>query len=295
MEKNRNEYIMNNVRDKYDYLIRKGYDVAAIFLQGSQNYKLDIYSDDYTSDIDCKAWIIPSLEDLVFGRKPVSTTLVLNNDEHIDLKDIRLVNDLLMGANPSYVELINTEYYAIGRHDILHYIDHKNEISNMNKTGLINAILGTFSNKKKAFKHVYPSRKEWHDEYGFDPKELHHMYRLFLFGHAIFESGKYFGDALVPNRWQRRDLLSLKTGENIFETVDKLLGHFILPEYLEGKSNLQKIDELVSLWENRLLKLKVEHEGCLVNVPLKKKLDNIVNNMLLDKVYIEAKKARDNR
>lgn len=35
--------IMNNIQDKYNYLIDNGYEVFGVYLQGSQNYGLDIY------------------------------------------------------------------------------------------------------------------------------------------------------------------------------------------------------------------------------------------------------------
>lgn len=55
----RNLYIMSNIRDKYLYLEEHGYKVLGLFLQGSQNYGLDIYDEDYKSDIDAKAIVLP--------------------------------------------------------------------------------------------------------------------------------------------------------------------------------------------------------------------------------------------
>ena len=60
--------------------------IVGVFLQGSQNYGLDYEG----SDIDTKCIVLPTLEDLIFNRKPVSTTHVLPNEEHLDLKDVRL-------------------------------------------------------------------------------------------------------------------------------------------------------------------------------------------------------------
>lgn len=60
---------------------------VGLFLQGSQNYKLDYES----SDIDTKAIVLPSFSDFVLTHKPVSTTHVMENDEHVDFKDIRLM------------------------------------------------------------------------------------------------------------------------------------------------------------------------------------------------------------
>ena len=65
-------------------LCAAGYTVIAIMLYGSQNYGMATP----TSDIDLKAIIVPSFEDIVLGRKMVSTTVEI--DEGLcDVKDIR--------------------------------------------------------------------------------------------------------------------------------------------------------------------------------------------------------------
>lgn len=61
---NREEKIMARLQEHYNYLIEKGHEVVALMLQGSQNYDLDIYTEEYQSDIDSKAIILPSFEDL---------------------------------------------------------------------------------------------------------------------------------------------------------------------------------------------------------------------------------------
>lgn len=65
--KNKYKYIMDNLQYKYDYLIANGYKVLVLFLQGSQNYGLDIYDDDYKSDIDAKAIVLPTLRNIVLN------------------------------------------------------------------------------------------------------------------------------------------------------------------------------------------------------------------------------------
>ena len=88
---NREEKIMKREQEHYEYLLSKGYEIFFLALQGSQNYGLDIYDEDYMSDIDTKAVVLPSFEDFVYNKKPVSETLVLENNEHIDVKDIRVM------------------------------------------------------------------------------------------------------------------------------------------------------------------------------------------------------------
>ena len=83
--------------------------VIYIALQGSQNYNLE-YED---SDIDSKVIVTPNLRDVVENRKPVSTTHVCKNDEHIDLKDIRLMFDCFKKQNINFIEILFTDYHII--------------------------------------------------------------------------------------------------------------------------------------------------------------------------------------
>ena len=64
----------------------RGLTVVGIFLYGSQNYNLDYEG----SDIDLKAIVIPSINDIVFNNKPISTTIDIP-DGLCDIKDIRLM------------------------------------------------------------------------------------------------------------------------------------------------------------------------------------------------------------
>ena len=70
-------------------------DWVGIFLQGSQNYGLDYEN----SDIDTKIIVLPSFEDIILNKQPISTTSVLPNDEHLDVKDIRLMFDCFKKQN----------------------------------------------------------------------------------------------------------------------------------------------------------------------------------------------------
>lgn len=62
--------IIGRLESDYNLIQHDGYNVLGVFLQGSQNYGLDYEG----SDIDTKAIIIPSFDDFVLNRKPISTT-----------------------------------------------------------------------------------------------------------------------------------------------------------------------------------------------------------------------------
>lgn len=68
---------------------------VGLFLQGSQNYNLDYEG----SDIDTKAIMLPSFSDFVLNAKPLSTTHIMENNEHVDFKDIRLMFDCIKKQN----------------------------------------------------------------------------------------------------------------------------------------------------------------------------------------------------
>lgn len=82
---------------------------VGLFLQGSQNYNLDYEG----SDIDTKVIVIPNFTDFVLNAKPVSTTHIMENDEHVDFKDIRLMFDCIKKQNVNFVEILFTPYSII--------------------------------------------------------------------------------------------------------------------------------------------------------------------------------------
>lgn len=77
---------------------------VGLFLQGSQNYNLDYEG----SDIDTKAIMLPSFSDFVLNAKPLSTTHIMENNEHVDFKDIRLMFDCIKKQNVNFVEILFT-------------------------------------------------------------------------------------------------------------------------------------------------------------------------------------------
>lgn len=191
MSFDRDKYIIDNLKEKAEIVKNKGYNLFALFLQGSQNYELDIYSDEYKSDIDAKAIIIPSFDDIVLNRKPISTTLVLDNNEHIELKDIRIMKDMWVKQNISYIELLYTKYiiYDDAKWGTMLYtlLNMRDKISNIDKNQFLKCIKGMSMEKLKALEHPYPTIKDKIDKYGYDPKQLHHIMRLAEFVNRYLE------------------------------------------------------------------------------------------------------------
>lgn len=112
---NREEYIMQELHKHYEEF-KKVYpnrELFALCLQGSQNYGLDLYTDEYKSDIDTKAIVIPSFEEIILNKKPISTTHIMENNEHIDVKDIRLMFDNFKKQNINFLEILFTDFVMV--------------------------------------------------------------------------------------------------------------------------------------------------------------------------------------
>lgn len=90
-------------------VMKSGMEWVGLFLQGSQNYDLDYEG----SDIDTKVIVLPSFTDFVLNRKPVSTTHIMENNEHLDFKDIRLMFDCIKKQNVNFVEILFTRYMIL--------------------------------------------------------------------------------------------------------------------------------------------------------------------------------------
>ena len=157
---NREAKIFKNLKQKYNYLIEKGYEVVYVSLQGSQNYGLDLYTDDYVSDIDCFAVVLPSFDDFVNLNHQISTTLVLENNEHINVKDIRSMFELYSKQNIQYLETLFTDYKIINKkykNYANRLFEMKYDIANISRDLLIRSIFGMSSEKYHALHHPYPS------------------------------------------------------------------------------------------------------------------------------------------
>lgn len=166
----------------------------ALVIQGSQNYGLDIYTEEYKSDIDTKMLVIPSLEDIVYNKKPISTTYILPNNEHTDIKDIRLYFDNFKKQNINFVEILFSNYYIINpKYQDLwdELIKNRENIAHYNYNQTLRCIAGMSMEKKKALCHPYPTIKEKIDKYGYDGKQLHHIIRMNDFIYAYTHNKLY--------------------------------------------------------------------------------------------------------
>ncbi len=208
----KDERIMKRVQEHYNYLQQKGYEIVFLALQGSQNYGLDVYDEEYMSDVDTKAVILPSFEDFVYNRRPESETIVLDNNEHIDVKDVRPMFENYKKQNINFVETLFTKYMVINPKykdlvDLL--LKNREEVAYLNYNQALKCMSGMSMEKLKALKHPYPATKDKIDKFGYDPKQLNHILRINDFIKKYTER-KSYAECLIPDN--KEWLIEVKKG-----------------------------------------------------------------------------------
>ena len=170
---------MLRVREHYEEALQhfSEYQIVGCFLQGSQNYGLDYEG----SDVDTKLIIVPKFADICLNRKPVSTTHVRENNEHIDWKDIRLYMDTFRKQNLNFLEILFTPYCIINpmyRDEWMRLVEHREEIARMNPFRAVKSMKGIAHEKYAAMEKPYPSKLELIEKYGYDGKQNSHLERV---------------------------------------------------------------------------------------------------------------------
>lgn len=256
--------IKNRLVEDFNYVTSLGYNVLGVFLQGSQNYSLSWSG----SDIDTKAILIPSFEDFVLNRKPVSTTLVKEDNSHIDLKDIRLMHECFRKQNINFIEILFTKYKYLNPEYAELYqpmFDNNERIAHYNNYAAVNCIAGMVYEKHKAMEHPYPTLKDKIEKYGYDNKQLHHILRCEEFLKRYI-NGVPYAECLIPTRPQA--LIDIKAS------------------YIYSLEEARKIaDNCMFITKDVKQKYMDTHE-----VVIDREVDIIMNNVLIDVLKYAFKK-----
>ena len=183
------------------YAEEQGLQVFAIALKGSQNYNLV----DSESDIDANLVFIPTLAQL---RSGIKFKFEFETGDVV-CHSIYKFAEILSKGNPQWVEVCNSEYVVGDLSMFAHY--------NVNPS----ALKGMMMEKVHAFDKLYPSREKYVKQFGYDPKQLHHIIRLYDIIVEDIKVKKYIGE--------ERDLMmqikrgTLLTKEEAFIMRDKYI------------------------------------------------------------------------
>ena len=116
-------------------------------------------------------------------------------------------------SNLNFLEILYTKYYIINpiyEAEWSKLINARDSIVSMNMPSLIKSMKGIASEKFHALEHRYPSRIEWLDKFGYDPKQLHHLFRIEEFMDRWID-GESFANCLISTEpeW----LIDVKRGK----------------------------------------------------------------------------------
>lgn len=190
--------ILNRITEHLDYGLKcyPNHDWFIISIQGSQNYHMD----DEHSDIDTKLLLLPNTEDLIFNKKPISHTLVMDNEEHVDCKDIRLYFNTFRKQNINFVEILFSDYVIVNPLYAYYWnmlVENNEKLAHMNPLAAIKCMCGMCHEKSKDLTREFPVKKELIEKYGYDSKQLCHILRIKDFLERYIAGEKY-KDCLIP-------------------------------------------------------------------------------------------------
>lgn len=191
--------VQERVQQHYDKVVSLGYEVVGVFLQGSWNYGLGWEE----SDVDTKAIVLPTFEEIALGRKPVSTTYIMENGEHIDLKDIRLMFDCFKKQNINFVEILFTSWFVMNpkyEHEFQWMFDNRDKIASYDVNRLISCIKGNLFNETSRMFKETPGTERNMRLYGCDVKSVSHIVRYMDFFKSYIVDKKSYSISLIPSR-----------------------------------------------------------------------------------------------
>lgn len=223
-------------------VMKSGMEWVGLFLQGSQNYDLDYEG----SDIDTKVIVLPSFTDFVLNRRPVSTTHIMENNEHLDFKDIRLMFDCIKKQNVNFVEILFTRYMILNPkyEDLFQSVlDAREDIARYNNYAGVNCLVGMALEKQKAMEHPYPATMDKIERFGYDPKQLHHALRMREFM-TRYLAGVPYEDCLISA--QHDYLMDVKRGCCTLEQARELMSKTIETMIADKKNYMDTYPPIIN-------------------------------------------------
>lgn len=214
---------MQRLQEHLDAVKEKHPRWVGIFLQGSQNYNLDYEG----SDVDSKLIVLPAFEEFVLNKKPTSYTHIMENEEHVDVKDIRLMFDCFRKQNINFVEILFTKYRILNpKYRALYQpvLDVAELIGRYNDFASLNCMCGTAMEKRKALCHPYPATVDKIKRFGYDPKQLHHILRLDEFMRRWL-NGVPYAECLISQ--EREYLKMVKAGAISLDAAVEIADHTV--------------------------------------------------------------------
>ena len=190
---------------KHLAVVQEKYGDRVVFISavGSMNYGL--FTE--TSDVDTKAVILPTYEEIVL-KKPESVTLQID-DEQCSVKDLRVYINELKKQGINVLETLVTNYYLVNG-KFLNQIEllrsWAEEICHYDENKFLSSAIGATRPYVKRWNISYKNYLEYDDDVNLDYKAAYNIVRLHNTIHAYIQ-GMKFKEAINCGTSLDRDLL----------------------------------------------------------------------------------------
>lgn len=264
--------IQKEVENHFNKLIEMGYNVVGVFLYGSQNYELDSEN----SDVDTVAIILPTINDIIFNNKPVSTSINIDKSVCV-VKDVRKMFECYKKQNINYIETLFTQYYVLNPVYSELYkpiLDNAESIARYNNYAGINCVYGMALKKFSQFTHPYPKIKDKIDKYGYDNKQFYHILRLKDFIQRYVNGVETYKEILIPSN--KEELLKIKT------------------EYIYSLEETKKIGQETCDWIKEYKDNYMKNNPLVINKEIEELMNSVMMSLILFNLFIEKDRLNKN-
>ena len=210
--------------------------ILFIALEGSQNYQLDLPN----SDIDTKIIVLPSLNDIVWNKKPVAMTHIRANEEHTSITDVRNYFSSLRKQNINFIETLFSPWIIVNRkyeNEFKQLFDNRELIAHYNSVKAVKTISGIVDDRYKAIYNLNSKKADVIEKYGYDGKAVSHLIRIYAFLKRYIRNFPY-KDCIVPDEEEKEIILffkqnlankeeGLSIAKNMFDTIQREVDNYV--------------------------------------------------------------------
>jgi len=214
-------------------------DIHQIFfiaLEGSQNYGLDLLD----SDVDTKMIVLPSLNDIVWNKKPIAMTHIRANEEHTSITDIRNYFSSLRKQNINFIEtlfspwiIVNAEY----RNEFEQLFNNRELIARYDECKAVKTIGGISIDRYKAIQNLNSKKADVIEKYGYDGKAVSHIIRIYAFLKRYVRDFPY-QTCIIPDKEEKEIILffkqnfadkeeGLSVAKNMFDAIQREVDDYV--------------------------------------------------------------------
>jgi uncharacterized protein len=222
---------------------------------GSHEYDLNTA----TSDEDFKEFVLPTFDDLYYGRMYANQTI--QKDLDVDVHDIRKIPELFAKSNLNFLETLystKTVTNPFFKEEVEEIFSMKDQIVTMNLTQLYKSCRGMHKNKMGLLEKGTEGTQHLVDKFGYDTKQAQHAYRCLSFLQRFHNNGfSDFKQSITYTGTDKKFIMSIK----------------------EGYFTLNEFRHFAEVYDEMTTKLEEKYSQPF-NAELKKKIDSIVYRMV---------------